>query len=178
MADQTESKAAITDDDIIRLLQIGYVLEGIVEARSDRHTTNEVFDRTITRRLLADARDESRQHRRQIGALLESLGAECSSSQQIEKRIKSHYCPAEIDDRCDILQDQFYSELSAYRFYDAVLNEIQANATALSIDIDNVVTVLEEIRAEELEGVFEVMNAANSADGACSDIEIPKEKLV
>lgn len=172
MADRTEANAEITDDELIRLLQIGYVLEGIGEARSSRHDACTVADRA-TRRLLAEARTESRRHRGRLEGLLESLGAESASPQHIATLVESRYDRADLDSRDDVLRDQVCSELSAYRFYDSLLAVVEESGADLGIDRDEVVPVLERIRDEELEGIREILRAIESRKGGRSGIKLP-----
>lgn len=146
----------ITDGELARLLEIGYVLETIVEARSDRHTTVQSIEDTAVRSVLAEARSESRRHRERLEQLLAAIGRDPSVSGNVAALVESRYDRSTIDCVDDVLQDQLASELSAYQFYDTVLAHLRRHETSLTVDIDEVVTELEEIREDERDGAVEL----------------------
>ncbi|MFB6176745.1 MAG: ferritin-like domain-containing protein [Halobaculum sp.] len=147
---------------LVRLLQTGYVLEAIVEGRSDQHryVLGGSPEHDLVRELLADAHSESQCHRQRLDELLVDLGAEPVPS-RVTRLVEAEYDSPHATVEA-ILTDQLCSELSAYRFYDAVLDTVtEPSADAVPA---TAVAALEEIRAEEREGVSEVLALAGSLD--------------
>ena len=144
-----------SDHQLARLLQIGIVLEEVVEARAGKHAaeTDDAADADLAR-LLEDASAESAQHRRQLEELLDDLDADTVPFEEIQTLVEAQY---EADEDFDgVLYDQLCNEETAYKFYDDLIDAIEASDAAFSIDRDRVLEVLTEIRDEEAEGVEEV----------------------
>jgi hypothetical protein len=163
MSDRT----SLSEAELVRLLQIGYVLEGIVEGRSDYHQRLPVIDSThmgAVWELLEEAHIESREHRNRLQHLIDSLNASCISPEVIEGLVETRYDRETVESVDDVLHDQLLGELSAYTFYDELLTTIAESDTAFSVDHDELVTVLEEIRAEEREGVDETIAVMETFD--------------
>lgn len=148
-----------SDHQLARLLQIGVVLEEVVEARANRHleslseTEREALDPEIEA-LLEEASTESADHRRRLEALVEQLDAETVPYEEIEALVEAQY--AAPDDFDGVLYDQLCNEETAYKFYDDLIEAIERGETNFSIDREEVLSVLRAIRAEEEEGVEEV----------------------
>ena len=144
-----------SDHQLARLLQIGVVLEEVVEARADKHARvtaadldNEVVD------LFEHASEESAEHRNRLESLIEDLEAETVPFDEIKRLVEAQY---EADDDFDgVLYDQLCNEETAYKFYDDLIGAIAASDTEFTIDRNRLVATLESIRDEEAEGVEEV----------------------
>jgi hypothetical protein len=148
-----------TDHQLARLLQIGVVLEEVVEARAQRHLEEldpeerAALDDEIEA-LLAEAAEESAEHRDRLVALVDDLDAEATGFEEIEALVAEHYtAPGNTD---GVLYDQLFSEETAYKFYDDLIGAIEDSEAEFGVDRDRVLTTLREIRAEEEEGVEEV----------------------
>lgn len=150
-----------SDHQLVRLLQIGIVLEEVVEARASKHyqslaTSKEFEPDPDIQALLIEASEESAEHREHLEQLIDQLDAQTVSFDRIEQLVEQRYRQTEPDDFDDILYDQLHGEESAYKFYDDLITAIENSETEFSIDRDHLVAVLSEIREEEAEGVEEV----------------------
>ncbi len=151
------SGAVATDHELARLLQIGLVLEEVVEARAERHLEAMAGDPDPeVRELLADAAAESHEHRDRLAALIDELEAEPVAYEEIETLVRERYARTEPEDFDDVLYDQLCNEETAYKFYDDLIDAIEQSAAEFTIDRERLLTVLAEIREEEAEGVEEV----------------------
>jgi hypothetical protein len=141
-----------SDHQLARLLQIGMVLEEVVEARAQRHT--EALDEADmeTRRLLADAAEESAEHRGLLKDLLAGLDVGSVPYEQVEALVEKHYAvdPDAVD---GLLYDQLCNEETAYKFYDDLIAAIEASESEFAVDRDRVLETLRSIRADEESGV-------------------------
>jgi len=151
------SQRVASDDQLARLLQIGIVLEEVVEARTHRHyqQLDAELDEEVER-LLADAAEESADHRERLEALIEGLGVDSVPFDEIESLVDARYGRTRPEDFDDVLYDQLCNEETAYKFYDDLIEAIEASDTEFSIDRERVLDVLASIREEEAEGVEEV----------------------
>ena len=148
-----------TDHQLARLLQIGVVLEEVVEARAERHLAEldpearaALDDEVET--LLADAAEESAEHRDRLAALVDDLDAEATGFEEIEALVEERYtAPGDTD---GVLYDQLCNEETAYKFYDDFVAALEDSDTEFSVDRDRVLDTLRQIREEEAEGVEEV----------------------
>jgi len=149
-----------TDHQLARLLQIGVVLEEVVEARAQRHLDSmppaerEALDTDIEE-LLAEASEESARHRERLEGLVDELDAETVPYEQIEMLVEQQYTRDEQDFDW-LLYDQLCSEETAYKFYDDLIEAIEESETDFALERDEVLDILREIREEEAEGVEEV----------------------
>jgi rubrerythrin len=147
------------DHQLARLLQIGVVLEEVVEARAAQHFESlwgdeqDDLDDAIAE-LLDHAAEESAEHRRRLEALIDELDADSVPFEDIEALVAAKYDGPEDFD--GILYDQLYGEETAYKFYDDLLAAIEDSDAAFGVDREHLVETLQEIRAEEEEGVQEV----------------------
>ena len=145
-----------SDHQLARLLQIGMVLEEVVEARAYKHSEtldDDELDDDIEA-LLEEAATESAEHRKRLEALVDELDADPVAYEEIEKLVAARY---ESDTDFDgVLYDQLCNEETAYKFYDDLIRAIEASDIEFSIDRESLLTVLREIREEEKEGVEEV----------------------
>ena len=141
-----------SDHQLARLLQIGIVLEEVVEARAGKHAaeTDDAADADLEA-LLQDASAESAQHRRQLEALLADLDADTVPFEEIQTLVEAQY---EADEDFDgVLYDQLCNEETAYKFYDDLIDSIEVSETRFSIDRNRLLDTLRLIREEEAEGV-------------------------
>jgi len=150
-----------SDRQIVRLLQMGIVLEEVVEARASKHyeslTSREDYEPDpAIQALLEEAGTESAEHRERLEALIDELGAETVAFDRIQTLVEERYSQPDPDAFDDILYDQLHGEESAYKFYDDLIAAIEASDAAFSIDRDRLLDTLEAIREEEAEGVREV----------------------
>jgi len=145
-----------SDHQLARLLQIGMVLEEVVEARAYKHhetLDEEALDDDIVR-LLQEAAEESGEHRKRLEALVDELDADPVAYEEIEQLVAARY---ESDTDFDgVLYDQLCNEETAYKFYDDLVTAIERSDVTFSVDRKRLLDVLESIREEEKEGVEEV----------------------
>lgn len=150
-----------SNQQLVRLLQLGVVLEEVVEARAGHHyqslspAERAELDPAI-HELLTEAREESAEHRNRLQGLIEQLDAETVPADHVEQRVHDRYSRTKPDDFDDILYDQLHAEESAYKFYDDLIGAIQESDVAFDIDRDALLTALDDIRQEEAEGVEEI----------------------
>ena len=144
-----------SDHQLARLLQIGIVLEEVVEARASKHATDAEADLTDdVRAMLDDAAAESAAHRDRLEELVEELDAETVAFEEIEALVEAQY---EADEDFDgVLYDQLCNEETAYKFYDDLIEAVEASDVQFGIDRDRLLETLATIREEEAEGVEEV----------------------
>ncbi|WP_415382505.1 ferritin-like domain-containing protein [Halosimplex sp. TS25] len=144
-----------SDHQLARLLQIGIVLEEVVEARAAKHAADSAADlgEGVTA-MLEDAAEESADHRSRLEALVDELDAETVPFEEIETLVEAQY---ESDEDFDgVLYDQLCNEETAYKFYDDLIDAIEASDVQFGIDRERLIDTLAAIREEEAEGVEEV----------------------
>ena len=140
-----------SDHQLARLLQIGMVLEEVVEARAHKHheTLSDVDAAVVD--LLEEAAEESAEHRRRLEELAGELQVDAVAYEEIERLVAAQY---EADTNTDgVLYDQLASEETAYKFYDDLIGAIENSDVRFGIDRDRLLSVLREIRADEEDGV-------------------------
>ena len=144
-----------SDHQLARLLQIGMVLEEVVEARAARHTAGleGAADEAVTQ-VLEEAAIEAAEHRDQLEALVGELAAEPVPYEDIETLVAARY---EVETNTDgVLYDQLANEETAYKFYDDLINAIEESDVSFSIDREALVEQLRAIREDEAQGVKQV----------------------
>ena len=146
-----------SDDQLARLLQIGIVLEEVVEARAHHHyqSLDAELDEEVET-LLADAADESAEHRKRLEGLIDGLGVDSVPFDEIESLVDARYGRTQPDDFDGVLYDQLCNEETAYKFYDDLIEAIEESDAEFSIDREELIATLTGIRDEEAEGVREV----------------------
>ena len=151
-----------SDHQLARLLQIGVVLEEVVEARAEKHAQmTDELDPAVSE-LLEHASAESADHRRELEALIATLEAETVPFDEIKRLVEAQY---EADEEFDgILYDQLCNEETAYKFYDDLIGAIEASETEFSIDRERLLSTLERIREEEAEGAEDVTQLMESRE--------------
>jgi len=153
-----------SDHQLARLLQIGIVLEEVIEARAARHAREtDGIDESV-RDLLEDATAESAEHRRRLESLVNELDAETVPFEEIEQLVEAQY---EAEDDFDgVLYDQLCNEETAYKFYDDLIEAIEVSDVSFSVDRGRVLETLAAIREEEAEGVEAVTRLMDNAEGS------------
>ncbi|WP_435360555.1 ferritin-like domain-containing protein [Haloarchaeobius sp. DFWS5] len=149
-----------TDHQLARLLQIGAVLEEVVESRAYHHLDSfgdedPAVDADV-RELLEHAAEESADHRDRLEALIQELDAETVPYEEINALVEAKYAQTKPEDFDGLLYDQLCNEETAYKFYDDLIDAIEASETDFSVDREQVLTTLRTIREEEADGVEEV----------------------
>ena len=146
-----------SDHQLARLLQIGVVLEEVVEARSTHHyhELDADFDEEIEE-LLQHAAEESAEHRDRLEDVIAELDAESVSFEEIEALVEAQYGKTKPEDFDGVLYDQLCNEETAYKFYDDLIGAIEASDAEFSVDRERLLATLREIREEEAEGVEDV----------------------
>lgn len=145
-----------SDHQLARLLQIGVVLEELVEARAYRHyqslveADTDIYDADVAE-LLEHARSESAGHRDRLEELIEELDADTVPFEEIEQLVEAQY--ATPDDFDGVLYDQLAGEETAYKFYDDLIEAIEETEAAFSIDRERLIRELTALREDEAEGV-------------------------
>ncbi|MFA1610410.1 ferritin-like domain-containing protein [Halobellus rubicundus] len=152
-----------SDHQLARLLQIGIVLEEVVEARSYHHyqSLDEGSLDPEIESLLEHAAEESADHRERLESLVDELDAESIPFEEIETLVEAQYGGTDPEDFDDILYDQLANEETAYKFYDDLIGALRASEATFGIDRDRLIDVLVEIREEEADGVEEVTKVMN-----------------
>lgn len=158
--------ASVMDEHIVRLLQVGYVLEAIVEGRSGQHRNSLPTGPSgthLAQSLLAEVNEESRRHREQLTSILESLNAEPPCAETVSGLVKTNYEFTHATTGA-ILYDQLCSELSAFRYYDGVHEWLIDERARLDLPVPPAVVLatVEDIRQEEREGFHDVLDAIES----------------
>ncbi|ATW89228.1 rubrerythrin [Halohasta litchfieldiae] len=149
-----------SDRQLARLLQIGIVLEEVVEARASRHYQSLAEeDRTLDAEieaLLSHAAEESADHRKRLEDLIEGLNVDSVPFDEIETLVEARYGQTKPDDFDGVLYDQLCNEETAYKFYDDLIEAIEASEASFSVDREQLLAVLRGLREEESDGVEEV----------------------
>jgi rubrerythrin len=152
-----------SDHQLARLLQIGVVLEEVVEARAAKHASESVDLDSEIRVFMQEAAEESADHRRRLEGLVDDLNAETIPFGEIEQLVESQY---EADEDFDgILYDQLCNEETAYKFYDDLIEAVERSDATFGVDRSHLLDVLGEIRAEEEEGVEEITQLMDRKTG-------------
>jgi rubrerythrin len=145
-----------SDHQLARLLQIGMVLEEVVEARAHKHYESLApAERDAElEALLEEAAEESADHRTELESLVDELEGDPVAYEEIEQLVAARY---EADTDTDgVLYDQLANEETAYKFYDDLIEAIEGSDVRFSIDRDRLLSILRAIREDEADGVEEV----------------------
>jgi rubrerythrin len=155
-----------SDHQLARLLQIGIVLEEVVEARAHHHhqsLSSTDLDPEIEA-LLSDAAAESATHRERLEDLIADLDAKSIPFEDIETLVEAQYAQTKPEDFDGVLYDQLCNEETAYKFYDDLVSAIEASDARFSIERERLLDVLRSIREEEAAGVEEVTNVMETRE--------------
>ena len=143
-----------SDHQLARLLQIGVVLEEVVEARAAKHASESEDITEEVQSMLEEAAEESAEHRERLERLVAELDAETIGFEEIQRLVEEQY---EAEQDFDgVLYDQLCNEETAYKFYDDLIEAIEGSDVEFSIDRKRLLSELSAIREEEKEGVEEV----------------------
>jgi rubrerythrin len=148
-----------SDRQLARLLQIGVVLEEVVEARAYHHyhsLSDEERDALTDEieGLLEHAAEESAEHRERLEALIDELNADSVPFEEIEALVEAQYeGDADFD---GILYDQLAGEETAYKFYDDLIDAIADSDIEFGIERERLLAELRTLRDDEEAGVEEV----------------------
>ena len=147
-----------SDGQLARLLQIGVVLEEVVEARAHRHyqTLPESERDDGIEALLSEASEESAEHRTLLEALIDDLDAESIPFDEVKALVAESYGQTGPEDFDGVLYDQLHGEETAYKFYDDLIEAVEASDAEFGVDREKLFDTLRDIRDEEAEGVEEV----------------------
>ncbi|WP_335999550.1 ferritin-like domain-containing protein [Halorientalis halophila] len=142
------------DHQLARLLQIGVVLEEVVEARAGEHARALELEDPELEALLDEAARESADHRDRLETLIDDLEADTIPFEEIKGLVTAQYeSEADFD---GVLYDQLCNEETAYKFYDDLIGAIEASDATFGVDRAELIETLTAIREEEAEGVEEV----------------------
>jgi rubrerythrin len=145
------TQSVASDHQLVRLLQIGVVLEEVVEARAGEHAEALAVDDPKLEALLEEAAAESSEHRERLEALIEELEAETIPFEEIKELVAAQYeAEADFD---GVLYDQLCNEETAYKFYDDLIVAIEESDAEFGVDRERLLATLAAIREEEAEGV-------------------------
>ncbi|WP_049937983.1 ferritin family protein [Haloplanus natans] len=156
-----------SDHQLARLLQIGIVLEEVVEARAHHHYQSLADESALDpeiEALLSDAAEESADHRDRLEALIADLDAESIPFEDIEALVEAQYAQTKPEDFDGVLYDQLCNEETAYKFYDDLVTAIEESEARFSVDRTRLVETLRAIREEEAEGVEDVTNVMETRE--------------
>jgi rubrerythrin len=155
-----------SDHQLARLLQIGIVLEEVVEARTSRHYQSlSAEERDLDdelESLLDHAAAESAEHRARLEALIAELDADSVPFEEIESLVGERYGGGEDTD--GVLYDQLCNEETAYKFYDDLIEAVEGSDATFSVDRARLLDVLATIREEEADGVRRVTEIMERRD--------------
>jgi rubrerythrin len=163
VVDVSLQQPVASDHQLVRLLQIGVVLEEVVEARAGEHarSLDEALDPDIEA-LLADAAEESAEHRERLEALVDELEADTIPFEQIKGLVAEQY---EAESDFDgVLYDQLCNEETAYKFYDDLIEAVEASEADFGVDRERLLATLSDIREEEAEGVEAVTELMEASE--------------
>ncbi|MDZ7702780.1 MAG: ferritin-like domain-containing protein [Halobacteriales archaeon] len=152
------SERVASDHQLARLLQIGVVLEEVVEARAYHHyraleEESGVEQDPEIAELLEHASEESAEHRERLEGLIDELDAESVPFDEVEALVREKYGQSRPEDFDGVLYDQLAGEETAYKFYDDLLGAIENSEGSFGVDRRRLLETLEAIRDEEAEGV-------------------------
>ena len=142
-----------SDHQLARLLQIGIVLEEVVEARAQHHVGELDEHDPEIEGLLADAAAESAEHRARLESLIDDLDVESVPFEEVEALVEAQYGQTKPEDFDGVLYDQLCNEETAYKFYDDLVGAIRASDVRFGVDRERLIDTLVAIREEEADGV-------------------------
>ncbi|MFB6124510.1 MAG: ferritin-like domain-containing protein [Halanaeroarchaeum sp.] len=156
----TTAPVVESDDHLARLLQIAIVLEEVVEARAYEHYRRlpaAERDETIEA-LLESVSTESANHRERLEELIDELDASSVAFDEIESLVGEQYAQTRPEDFDGVLYDQLHGEETSYKFYDDLIEAIEASEGQFGVDRERLLAVLRDIREDEASGVEQIAN--------------------
>ena len=142
-----------SDQQLARLLQIGIVLEEVAEARANNHRESLPEPDAELESLLADATEQSAAHRDRLEGLIAELAADSIPFDEINALVEASYGQTKPEDFDGVLYDQLCNEETGYKFYDDMIEAIEASDATFSVDRDRLLSVLRELRDAERDAV-------------------------
>ena len=142
-----------SDQQLARLLQIGIVLEEVTESRANNHRESLPEPDAELESLLASAAEQSAAHRDRLDSLIDTLAADSIPFGEIDALVEASYGQTKPEDFDGVLYDQLCNEETAYKFYDDVIEAIEASDAAFSVDREQLLSVLRELREAEHDAV-------------------------
>ncbi|MFQ3476793.1 ferritin-like domain-containing protein [Halonotius sp. F2-221B] len=142
-----------SDQQLARLLQIGIVLEEVAEARANNHRESLPEPDADLESLLVDAAELSAAHRDRLEGLIDELAADSIPFDEINALVEASYGQTKPDDFDGVLYDQLCNEETAYKFYDDMIDAIDASDATFSVDREHLLSVLRELRDAERDAV-------------------------
>ena len=142
-----------SDQQLARLLQIGIVLEEVAEARANNHRESLPEPDAELESLLADAAEQSAAHRDRLNGLIDTLAADSIPFDEINALVEASYGQTKPEDFDGVLYDQLCNEETGYKFYDDLIEAIEASDASFSVDRDRLLSVLRELRDAERDAV-------------------------
>ena len=142
-----------SDQQLSRLLQIGIVLEEVTESRANNHRESLPEPDAELESLLTEAANQSASHRDRLNTLISDLAADSIPFDQINALVDASYGQTKPDDFDGVLYDQLCNEETAYKFYDDMIDAIDASDATFSVDREHLLLVLRELRDAEHDAV-------------------------
>ena len=142
-----------SDQQLARLLQIGIVLEEVAEARANNHRESLPEPDAALESLLAEAAQQSAAHRDRLNGLIDTLAADSIPFDEINALVEASYGQTKPEDFDGVLYDQLCNEETGYKFYDDLIEAIEASDAAFSVDRAHLLSVLRELRDAERDAV-------------------------
>jgi rubrerythrin len=126
-----------------------------VEARAHRHyqTLPEADRDDDIEALLSEASEESAEHRERLEAVIEDLDADSIPFEDVKALVAESYGQTGPEDFDGVLYDQLHGEETAYKFYDDLVDAIEASDAEFGVDRDALLGTLRDIRESEAQGV-------------------------
>ena len=91
-----------------------------------------------------------------IQDLIDQLDAQAVPLEEIQALVEGRYTQTGPESFDGVLYDQLHGEETAYKFYDDLIEAIEASDTDYALDREELLATLKAIREEEAEGVEEV----------------------
>lgn len=145
---------------LARLLQIGVVLQEVIEARTGKHVQATDSDESDLLDLLGDAIDRAKTNRRRLETLIDDLEADSVAYEDIEPLVEAQYQADQDFD--DIIYDQLCNAETAYKFFADLLEALEESDAEYGVadeDLRGVLLDLREAEARGVEAVTDLMEA-------------------
>ncbi|MFB6201267.1 MAG: ferritin-like domain-containing protein [Halorhabdus sp.] len=140
-----------SDHQLARLLQIGVVLQEVIEARARKHLeSSETLTEDLTT-TLENAVERAKRHRGRLEALIEDLDADSVDYDDIEPLVEAQYQAEQDFD--DISYDQLCNAETAYKFFEDLIDAVSNSDASFTVDRDRLLSVLSTLRDAEADGV-------------------------
>lgn len=143
-----------SDHQLARLLQIGVVLQEVIEARATKHLESADELDADLREVLQTATKRASTHRRRLETLIDDLDAESVAYEDIEPLVSAQYQTDQDFD--DIIYDQLCNAETAYKFLEDLLAALDESDGTFGVDRDELRTILTDVREAEARGVESV----------------------